>query len=178
MYYPGSACWGTDLPSGRLLYIHIYRPICIYIYIYIYYFKSITIVIEISLRPCGLKHTQQFLKMIDPLFGVIDISLPPRVSRTEFSAHTHTHTDTHTQTHRHDTHRHTQKHLFDTILPTKDHRTTPHSHRTISSQVATQRRSRHHELQFNVQTTRLMKCHTSMKQLSRKNLWVLYSGLS
>ena len=38
MYYYGSACRGTDLHSGRLLYIHIY-----YIYIYTYtvdYFKS------------------------------------------------------------------------------------------------------------------------------------------
>ena len=31
MHYPGSACRGTDLPSGRLLYIY-----TVYIYIFIY----------------------------------------------------------------------------------------------------------------------------------------------
>ena len=34
MYYPGSACRETDLPPGRIIYIHTFT---IYIYIYIYH---------------------------------------------------------------------------------------------------------------------------------------------
>ena len=54
-YYPGSACQGTDLPLGRILYIHTYillLLLLLYYYIivinyYYYYYFVIVIIIAI-----------------------------------------------------------------------------------------------------------------------------------
>ena len=58
MYYPGSACRGTDLPSGRILYIHTYVNLIENVTIIMtHLFQTLNNIYIISVLPKGKSFT-------------------------------------------------------------------------------------------------------------------------
>ena len=75
MHYPGSACRGTDLPSGRIFYIHTLHII----YIYIYNFLLLSYFIDFF-----RKNAETTLIIIIPLLFLLRLLLPLHLSHFSF----------------------------------------------------------------------------------------------